>query len=274
MDSTTAALFQSITQGPVLVGDLPEAPVFPHRRLKIPETAKCLEVHQKLGHLYEDALAALFEASSEFDLVRRNFQIQPDRQTTLGELDFVVRDRRSDEFIHLELAAKFYLAVETGDGLRLPGPDPIDNYYNKIRRLRTHQLVLPRIHSSSLPLELGKVNLVTQQLIYGVLFDSVHSCDRAAPEFLNPACRRGQWLRLAEARDFFGDSATLEVVPKHLWATPFELLEGSALKSWMLPDALTRCVMLRTSGSPDPFFVVPDHFPESGPQSARVGEAR
>ncbi|MEP4077322.1 DUF1853 family protein [Haloferula sp.] len=263
MDSITKALFQSILHGPVLVGDLPEAPVFDRDRLAMPVEAPPLDLEQKLGHLFEDALAALFEHSEAFEISQRNLQLQPDAQTTLGELDFVIRDRRDGGLVHLELATKFYLSIETEDGYQFPGPDPSDNYDNKIRRLRSHQLQLPALHPTTLPEALQEGPLVTRQLVFGALFDSIHSPRRASPDFIHPACRRGRWLRLSECDEFLGADAKLELIPKHLWSTPFDLLGEIPLTLWKTPAALERCVMLRVDGGNEPFFVVPAHYPDT-----------
>lgn len=265
MDPTSRALFLSLIRGPLLVSNLEEAATFPHEGLSMPDSCVALNLQQKLGHLYEDALAMLLDVSPHYQLLARNVQLQPNAQTTLGELDFLIRDLTSGQLIHLELATKFYLAVETENGFDLPGPDPIDNYHRKLDRLRTHQLRLTDMHRADLPEVFQEEDIITQQLIYGCLFDSIHATHRAQPTFIHPHCRRGRWLSVDEVVDHFGSDVEFHVIPKSLWPVPVELIEGHLLKPWTRMKTLDRCVMVTFHGEPDPYFITPSHFPRSKP---------
>ena len=260
-------LYQSLIEGPLLVGDLPEAKTFPHRDLQLPRDPPPLNLHQKLGHLYEDALAVLLESSSKFDLLARNLQIQQDAHTTVGELDFLLRDLDSARLIHLELATKFYLAVETETGLALPGPDARDNYFKKLHRLRTHQLQLPILHQPHLPEEIRQRPIVTQQLIYGCLFDHIHASQPATPDFIQPNGRRGRWLTIDELPAHFPQDTTYHLIPKPLWPVPLKFLEPVPLENWKPPTIPhKRGVMLRVSGEPIPYFIAPNGYPDAYPE--------
>ena len=65
---------------------------------------------QRLGLAFEQWVAALVCASEGLELVERNLPIR-DGQTTLGELDMLVRDLESGKLWHWELALKFYLGT-------------------------------------------------------------------------------------------------------------------------------------------------------------------
>jgi len=254
------ALFQSLVSGPVLVGGLPEAPVFPHASFEIPAAVPSLCIDQKLGHLYEDVLAELVEATARYDLIGRNIQIQASRHETLGELDFLIRDHDRSELIHLELATKFYLGVNTSEGLQLPGPDTRDNYFRKLRHLRENQLSLSERHRGRLPEDLAGEQVVRRQLVYGCIFDHIASEERARPSFLHAKARRGCWLSLDELEGFAG-GARLERIPKHLWPVPLEMMADLALPLWEVPGSLVYCTMLRIEGRADPCFVTPSGYP-------------
>jgi hypothetical protein len=262
MNSTEHALFESLVRGPLLVGDLPEAARFSHLDLIIPESTAPLNLDQKLGHLYEDALAVLLEASPRFDLLAKSLQIRTDVHTTVGELDFLVRDGRSGPLIHLELATKFYLAVEGESGLLLPGPDARDNYFKKLQRLREHQLTLAKNYREDLPERYRDEEIVTRQLIYGCLFDHVHAHAPAAPDFIHPDCRRGRWLSVDECAAYFPAGTRFQIIPKSLWPVPLDLLDGISLEAWTPQAQVDRCVMLRVNDDPNPCFVAPSGYPD------------
>ncbi len=284
MTTTEHALFLSLVHGPLLVDDLPEAATFPYHELAIPAVSngdeRNLNLNQKLGHLYESALAVLLEASPRFELLAQNLQLQKDAHTTVGELDFLLRDQSDGQLVHLELATKFYLAVRTEAGLELPGPDARDNYFRKIKRLRAHQLILADKHPDVLPGEYRDEPIVVRQLIYGCLFDQVPVGDLpdrgAAPsteeavkssqstslEFLNPDCRRGRWLSIDQCREHFPPDTDLHVIPKTLWPVPLEFLDRIQLERWTPQAQVDRCIMLRVNDDLTPYFVTPSGYPQ------------
>lgn len=244
----------------MLVGDCPEAESFDRSDLILSTNNGPLSLDQKLGHLYEDALQLILLASARYELLEKNLQLQDGIHKTLGELDFLLRDRQTDELIHLELAVKFYLAVETSDGLQLPGPDARDNYFKKIERLRTHQLVLTEKFRQHLPEKYRKETITSQHLILGCLFAHISVENPAQPKFLNPSARRGRWLRQSELPAHFPDRR-IEVIPKPLWPVAIDHLASQHLRPFQNESPLERCVMVKIEDHPKPVFVTPDAYP-------------
>ncbi len=261
MIPTTHAILESLVNAPLLVGDLPEATTFPHHELSVPTKFPQLNFEQKLGHLYEDALAILLEASADYQLLARNLQIRTDVNTTVGELDFLLRDLGNGELVHLELATKFYLAVETAAGLTLPGPDPRDNYFKKLNHLRDHQLTLTKKYRSSLPEDFRHEPITCQQLIYGCLFDPIRAPALAAPNFVSPDCRRGRWLTIDDCGEHFPPDTQFQIIPKPLWPVPLEFITDIPLASWNPQTVVDRCLMLRVDDEPSPYFISPLGYP-------------
>ncbi|WP_435895773.1 DUF1853 family protein [Oceaniferula spumae] len=255
------ALFQNLIEGPPLLGDLPEGSAFPCHSLVKPEDEHPLNLPQKLGHLYEDALAVLLATTPQYDTLAQSIQIRQKSGLTLGELDFLVRDLISNQLIHLELAVKFYLAVETENRLLLPGPDARDNYFRKLEKMRSHQLQLTKTHRDLLPEKFRGEEIVVQQLVHGCVFNHVNASEPLEVEFLNPDGRRGKWLHAEECAEYFGNDARLEVIPKPLWPVPLEIMSGIKLKKWEPDEGLDRCVMVRAEGGSTPYFIAPTGYP-------------
>ena len=261
MDAISNALFDSLAVGPLLMRGLPEAPVFPYHALLLPKEGTVLNLDQKLGHLYEDALGCLLEASPQYDVLCRNLQLEDANGRTVGELDYLLEDIAAGELIHLELAVKFYLAVESDHGLELPGPDPRDNYFNKLAKMRDHQLTLAQQYGDLFPSVCEGRRVVTRQLVYGCLFDHVHAAKPAAPEFLHPEARRGKWLHVSECEVFFGSGTRLEFIPKALWPVSLDRLDEMELEEWSPDPAIDCCIMVRVPGEGTPYFIAPDGYP-------------
>jgi len=258
---TIMALLKSILTGPLLIGDLPESKSFCRSKLRCPEVVPSINLQQKLGHLFEDALASLIAASDGLDLLEQNLQLRDENLTTLGELDFLLKDQTRLGLIHLELATKFYLAVETTDGVTLPGPDARDNYHRKLAHLRDHQLQLPTKFRSCLPPAYSNVPIETQQLVYGCLFDHIDAPATFTPECAIDTCRRGKWLHQPDCDRYFSSKSEFEIIPKALWPVPFKFLGNIALEHWSPSKPIDRCLMVRVDKESTPIFVAPDRYP-------------
>ena len=263
-NTISEALFQGLVEGPLLVGDLPEADAFACETLQMPKKVLPLNLQQKLGYLYEDALGAVLDSTPRYSSVERGIQVRKVAGHTLGELDFLMKDTELDQFIHLELAVKFYLAVETEDGFLLPGPDARDNYFRKMEKMRSHQLLLVEKHRELLPERFREEEIVVQQLVHGCIFDHVNAAKPVEAEFLNPKGRRGKWLHADECAEYFGGDTILEIIPKPLWPVPLVILEGMPLEKWHRDEEIDRCVMVRSESRDCPYFIAPKGYPEMG----------
>lgn len=250
-------LLESLLCAPLLIKDLPEARSLPRDRLIAPINHAPLKLSQKLGHLWEDALSLVLENSPAYRLLARNLQIQKDAQTTIGELDYLISEEGSDHLIHLELATKFYFAVQSPSGLTLPGPDDRDNYFKKLDRLRSHQLILAHKYREFLPKEYRDKPIITQHLIYGCLFEHVTNHTLITAPYLNPECRRGYWLWADEISTHFSSETVFRIVPKHQWPVPFNLLNQEKLSIWTPGKTLSNHLMLQVDQEPEPYLIRP-----------------
>ncbi|MFK7911986.1 MAG: DUF1853 family protein [Akkermansiaceae bacterium] len=260
-NTISKALFKSLIQAPPLLNDLPEANTFPCRTLATPKDQQALNFQQKLGHLYEDALAVMLESTPQYDPLAKGVQIREEAGRTLGELDFLVKDLVSDNLIHLELAVKFYLSIEAENGFLLPGPDARDNYFRKLEKMRSHQLVLVENNRHLLPENFRASEIIVQQLVHGCIFNHVTADNLVEAEFLNPKGRRGKWLHANECTDHFDKNTFFEIIPKPLWPVPLELMENIELERWNLTEDTARCVMVRVDNLPIPYFIAPNNYP-------------
>lgn len=262
-DIVSKALFRSLIEQPPLIGDLPEAMSFPCQSLVFPRQSRTLNLQQKLGHLYEDALAVLLESTPRYDVLAQSLPIRKDAGHTLGELDYLLRDVVSDRTIHLELAVKFYLAVETDSGLQLPGPDARDHYFRKLEKMRSHQLVLVEKFRDLLAEPFREQEIDVQQLVHGCIFNHVQATAPAEAEFLNPNGRRGKWLYVGECAEYFGENNSLKIIPKPLWPAPLEILAGLELEPLIPNEVMDRCVMVLAEKDAGAYFIAPNNYPSN-----------
>jgi len=261
----TQALLNCLRESPLLVGNLPEADCFDRSGLSRKEQIPHLNYSQKLGHLYEDALECLLGHSSSVQLLGKSIQVFDEDRKTLGELDYILRDIETGEYIHLELAVKFYLVTYRGDEPIYPGPDPCDNWLNKLKRLKQHQLKLVQLPETKkfLKEEYGITRIITQQLVYGKLFDHYLSKGRPRPPAMNTQCQRGTWKYLSEwEKDVRGSE--IKIIPKCLWPVMCDDELRSTLppvsREEFMMEASKRCTMIWNGSSNETQFIAPDNW--------------
>jgi len=99
----------------------------------------------RLGRYAEDLLHFWLSDpdNHEFEPVAEHVALR-ENGITLGELDFLVRERATGQLWHIELALKFYLGTYTSSSpeLRWFGPNRSDSLARKLSHLRNKQLPL------------------------------------------------------------------------------------------------------------------------------------
>lgn len=102
---------------------------------------------RRLGKYYETLWYYFFQHHPGYEVVVNNLQVIIDGRT-LGEFDLIVLHRASGEFIHVELAVKFYLAAgdpargETREMAAWYGPNLRDRLDLKVDHLQQRQVRL------------------------------------------------------------------------------------------------------------------------------------
>lgn len=145
---------------------------------------------RRLGHVFEQWLLHCLRDHPYLRICTHNLPIRHGART-LGELDLVIHDQRSDRFEHWELTVKFYLGIGNG---HWPGPNPEDNFARKARHLFEHQFPLSDSRCARKRLaELGVPRIDGKRLFSrGALF---YPADRALgpPVGAHPGHVRGRW---------------------------------------------------------------------------------
>ena len=103
-----------------------------------------LPTNIRLGHLVERIVAQLIKASSNFSVLYENVQIM-EGKTTIGEIDFIIENKKTKQTLHLELAYKFYLLDPTISFDTMNnwiGPNRTDSLKQKVEKLNAKQFPL------------------------------------------------------------------------------------------------------------------------------------
>lgn len=93
--------------------------------------------NRRLGFYYQWLWQQLIISHPHYELMEEEVQLNWHKQT-VGSIDFLVKNLRTDEIEHWEVAIKFYLAYNNS----WPGPNAKDNLDKKASRMIEHQLTL------------------------------------------------------------------------------------------------------------------------------------
>ena len=268
VDSKAEAICESLVTSPLMIGEIDSVRPFDRSLLGSVPRGVELNFNQKLGHLYEHALGVLIEASDQLFMVAQNLQIFDSDGRTIGELDFVVQDVESGRYLHLELAIKFYIAVQGSKGWKFPGPDPKDNWSRKLDRMRRHQWqICQRPETRAILHErFGIQSISTEHLVCGRVFYPHQLGEAPLPEHMLATASRGRWLYLSDFEKRFCHVDEVHLIEKPLWPVDPVLL-GIDHYSLVATDLLKaraseRCVMFCLPESGETWFLVPNAWPD------------
>ena len=221
--------------------------------------------YSRLGLYAEKLLAFYFEQHGV--LQAHGLQVQVNRNDTVGEFDFLLRDGADGEaLLHWEFATKFYLlegAPDAGVFNHLIGPNLADTLGLKMRKILDKQLALSR-HPAAQSL-LAQPVRAAQALVKGWLFYAAGATP--GMEGISQEHGHGFWCTPAEL-----PQQRYIVLPRLQWLAPFkgrevEVLDVDALRAQLF--GLVQAVMVATVDHVDGWevertrgFVVPDTWTE------------
>lgn len=175
--------------------------------------------YSRLGLYAEKLMAFYFQQHGM--LAAHGLQVRANRNDTVGEFDFLLRD--GDRLLHWELATKFYLLdsappldVDDGRFDRLIGPNLADTLGAKMRKILDKQLALAS-HPAAQALLPQPVDCA-QALVKGWLFYP-GGVWRALDGISQPHCH-GFWCTLTESVALEG--AHFILMPRLEWLAPMK----------------------------------------------------
>lgn len=238
----------------------------------------------RLGSYFERLYACLLTEVMGWEVLAQNVPVR-EAGRTLGELDFLVRNARTGEVEHHEIAVKFYLG-DMQNGPFWYGPNSRDRLDLKTDRLLQHQArIAERAVTRECLVQSGlPVPVRSRVLMAGYLF---YPCDQQmlAPQGLPDNHLRGYWQRAADVGT--RQLASCVVLHKPDWLGPWQQTEK--------PDpseAIEQAVAIAKGGSAQlfaqlklnrangcwyeaqRFFLVPDDWPAQGVEHSAASRGK
>lgn len=171
---------------------------------------KCyLTKPHRLGVYFEQLWQNIIATNNDYYTQMHNQQVIIDKHT-YGEFDSLLR-RRSGDYLHCELAVKFYLQIGEGSALSdWVGPNLKDRFDIKYRRLFDHQLALSKqplvkkwLWQRNIHIEQSKL-LTRGRLFYP--FENFIKLKFEFPQQVNPEHLKGFWILEEQVDDLINDS--------------------------------------------------------------------
>lgn len=129
----------------------------------------------RFGQRMEYFMEAALNSSDRYEIIAKNLQIIHEKKT-IGELDFLIKDKESQKHIHLELVYKFYLFDPGYNEKPINcwiGPNRKDTLRAKVDKLTKHQLPIlyrPETQPYLQKLEIQSLEFEQQVCFKGQLF--------------------------------------------------------------------------------------------------------
>ena len=177
------------------------------------------------GRKMESFFSHAITHSQRYAVLAENLQVISGK-TTLGEIDFLIRDNLEGQIIHVELACKFYLYDTSREYINpysaWVGPNQNDFLDRKIEKLKNKQLPLlqhPECQKMLTPIiGSGTSNIFQQVHFPAYLFLPLGA--KEAPTNINREAVKGFWLRPEQLSDSIFDKALFCLPSKSDWLLP------------------------------------------------------
>lgn len=173
----------------------------------------------RLGIYFEMLWHFMLDRDPCVELVAHNLAVREGART-LGEFDVIYFCRERGQYIHLELAVKFYLEVEGQP--RWLGPGCRDSLEQKLDHLLSHQIRLSQFPAGRARLkELGVEAVSTEIELKGCLF--AHSDNPPLPQAYNRENTLCNWYSLEDfsaTRRNAHSAETWVALPRKRWLAP------------------------------------------------------
>ncbi|MCH8550649.1 MAG: DUF1853 family protein [Natronospirillum sp.] len=270
-------LWWAVTSPCPLIPDRPELMHWPDDRealyawLTTPQVATRLIArlqpmrHRRLGQYFEALWLSWLAEHPHWTVGLSHFPVRQQGRT-LGEIDVIVRNQDSADWLHLELAVKFYLRINlpgVPSDAHWLGPGLQDSLQRKFRHMTNRQLPLGRHELVSA--ELGQAVARHRILLRGRFFEPLPT-DTEQIRGSPVSDQQAHWCTLSACRAL-PERTRFLTLQRSQWLTGPSALQWTHRDHWCSAHAdLQRPVQVWVdypdSGVPCWMFVVPDEWPE------------
>ncbi|WP_193316073.1 DUF1853 family protein [Flavicella marina] len=195
-----------------------------HLENEIHSTPTEINNNLMLGKRAEQFFKHQINFSNRYTIELENIQIQKDKRT-IGELDFLLRENKTLELTHVEIAYKFYLFDESQSGNEIDkwiGPNRNDNFHKKLNKLANQQFPLLFLPETKNQLQL-KEKFIQQKLLFKAQLFIPYGKTNLSFEKINLKAIKGTYLNIDTFVSLDWTNSYFHVPKKQNWLISPEL---------------------------------------------------
>ncbi len=179
----------------------------------------------RLGFYHEALWLYFIDTFPQYELIAHNVAVR-NSERTIGEFDFILRNRQDGLVYHLEVATKYYLEHQYQCDTFWIGPSLQDRFDIKADHLINHQIALSETPEGKAELvHLGVLEPIKVIAVGGTLF--YKSQLDALDPFIAPEHQSAKHLTLGELNQR-SDSSRWMLVSRRDWLAPLLMLKRDA----------------------------------------------
>ena len=174
----------------------------------------------RLGHQMEHVCKQLLDHNQDYEVLLHNLPIREGKQT-IGEIDFILRKKTTQQLIHVELTYKFYIIdPKISEPIhQLMGPNKRDMFFTKMEKIKNNQFAL--LHSQAGSKALADHNIdssnIQHQACYKAQLFEPYGSKPLHIRPLNPNCIVGYWLRMSALQNAAFKNQQFYIPHKSQW---------------------------------------------------------
>lgn len=221
----------------------------------------------RLGHQMEYVFKQLIDFCKDYEVLLHNLAVKNGKRT-IGEIDFILKNRQTSELLHIELTYKFYVIDPSMSEptQQLMGPNRRDMFFTKMEKIKNDQFELLHSKAGTQALLEHHINpaKIKHQACYKAQLFVPYECNTINIKPLNSHCISGRWMRFDDFRtDHFKEFhyyipfKSEWVIEPHIdvpWNSHFETLIDLNLR--MLKENSPMVWMKRSATEYEKCFVV------------------
>lgn len=152
----------------------------------------------RLGHQIEYVFKQLIEDSDTYEVILYNLPIRQEKRT-IGEIDFILKNKINNQLLHVELTYKFYIInPEIPEPVQsLIGPNRRDAFVAKMEKIKNVQYTLLHTVEGIKALNDRKIDhlKIEHQCCFKAQLFKPYRSQNVCLGILNKKCLSGYWLR-------------------------------------------------------------------------------
>ncbi|MEZ4799053.1 MAG: DUF1853 family protein [Flavobacteriales bacterium] len=175
-----------------------------------------------VGKKFEALLEFWFSKSPWFELVATNVQFHSG-DGTRGEADFLVRDLYSEEFLHIEVACKYYWSSSnSSDWYSMIGPNKQDRLGLKMQKFKRQTKLFQTAEGKAFLLSNGLPSPISVVWLKGYFFYAFYELGGAVfPKLANKHHHAGWFVFVDQLEAFQNTPKQWVVLPRTHWISPY-----------------------------------------------------